>query len=470
MVVAAALAIAVLIAASMLPAGAQSLPPTSVPPPTDPVTTAPPSTEVPTVITTVPESSSVIPTVFTTTTSTTVPAHPTTVDPGTGLPGPVPSSTVPTSTPVSVPPLPGTNPTGDPAAAGDAPSEAVPNNNFVVPPLPGTPILNNAFGPSRVILGALSDAQAALAGAQKIHDAAAARVQELQLQLITFKSSAPKLTRHETTQVAEIAKLQERVADATVEAYMGADVTDDASVLLGSADATDFSKRKTYASSLLDSMRDSVKRLRKVRKAAPPKVVKRAESQASLTLALAAATQIRDQSQLGLLTAGYAVQAFAAGSKIFVTGFVFPEGDPHNFVDSFGAPRLAGTPQFHYHEGIDLMAAAGTPEFACERGIITKISQSSLGGNGFWLKGQSGTSYYYAHLESYAPGMVVGKVIDAGTTIGYVGSTGDAQASAPHLHFEIHPNGGPAVDPYPMLKIIDDLNHHRTPTIDTVPH
>ena len=73
--------------------------------------------------------------------------------------------------------------------------------------------------------------------------------------------------------------------------------------------------------------------------------------------------------------------------------------------------------------------------------------------NGLWLKGESGTSYYYAHLSKYEPTLRVGEVVDAGQLVGYVGHTGDAYG--PHLHFEVHPNGGAAIDPYPLLLVAD---------------
>jgi len=116
-----------------------------------------------------------------------------------------------------------------------------------------------------------------------------------------------------------------------------------------------------------------------------------------------------------------------------------------------------GTEYQHWHEGTDIMAPSGTPLLAAERGIITKMGSDVLGGTKIWVKGESGTYYYYAHLSAFAPGMVNGLVVDAGTIIGYVGDTGNARGGAPHLHFEIHPDGGAAVNPYPLLKVVDQM-------------
>ncbi len=74
-----------------------------------------------------------------------------------------------------------------------------------------------------------------------------------------------------------------------------------------------------------------------------------------------------------------------------------------------------------------------------------------LGGTKLWLKGQSGTYYYYAHLQSYAEGMAEGTLVNAGDVVGFVGDSGNAQGGAPHLHFQVHPNGGEPVNPYGLL-------------------
>jgi len=87
-----------------------------------------------------------------------------------------------------------------------------------------------------------------------------------------------------------------------------------------------------------------------------------------------------------------------------------------------------------------------------------------LGGTKLWLVGASGTRYYYAHLSAFAEGVTEGKVVTAGDVVGFVGNTGNAATTPAHLHFEVHANGGPAVNPYPLLKIVDDAQKRYAAT------
>ncbi|MGZ5353307.1 MAG: M23 family metallopeptidase [Actinomycetota bacterium] len=119
---------------------------------------------------------------------------------------------------------------------------------------------------------------------------------------------------------------------------------------------------------------------------------------------------------------------------------VCPVAGPNSFVDSFGWPRVG-----HSHQGIDLIAPFGTPIVAAHPGVAS-FSSSSSGGLQAYVRASSGTYTFYAHLSSYGNGGSVG----AGTVIGYVGSTGNA-GSTNHLHFEYHPGGGAAINPYQML-------------------
>jgi murein DD-endopeptidase MepM/ murein hydrolase activator NlpD len=98
-----------------------------------------------------------------------------------------------------------------------------------------------------------------------------------------------------------------------------------------------------------------------------------------------------------------------------------------------------------------MIAARGTPLVAIESGIIRKMGNGGLGGITIWLKGESGDQYYYAHLNAFADGLSVGQSVTVGELIGYVGNTGNAQYTIPHLHFEFHPGGGAAVNPTPLV-------------------
>jgi murein DD-endopeptidase MepM/ murein hydrolase activator NlpD len=121
-----------------------------------------------------------------------------------------------------------------------------------------------------------------------------------------------------------------------------------------------------------------------------------------------------------------------------------PVQGPVTFTDSWGAPRSGG----RTHKGTDMMAATGTPTVAPVSGRVEHRG-SSLGGLSWWVYGDDGNEYYGTHLSGYEN--VGAGHVERGTVIGYVGSSGNASASAPHLHFEFHPGGGSAINPYPRL-------------------
>ena len=121
-----------------------------------------------------------------------------------------------------------------------------------------------------------------------------------------------------------------------------------------------------------------------------------------------------------------------------------PVNGPTSFVDSFGDPRPGG----RSHEGIDLIAAYGTPVVATTSGTVHHTT-SGPGGYGTVLFHDGSADWtFYTHFSSYA-GPGEGGHVGAGETIGLVGSTGDTTVN--HLHFEYHPGGGAAVDPYSAL-------------------
>ena len=127
------------------------------------------------------------------------------------------------------------------------------------------------------------------------------------------------------------------------------------------------------------------------------------------------------------------------------TGIVCPVQGAVSFIDSWGAPRHQGA-----HQGVDLMAATGTPNVAVVSGDVT-FKEGGTSGLGAYLHGDDGNLYYYFHLSAYEGGA---RHVSQGEVIGYVGNTGDARYTAPHTHFEIHPGGGAAVNPYPSVAAV----------------
>ncbi len=120
-----------------------------------------------------------------------------------------------------------------------------------------------------------------------------------------------------------------------------------------------------------------------------------------------------------------------------------PVAGPNSFVDSFGDPRPGG----RTHQGIDMIAARGTPVVAVHSGTVHHTG-SSIGGLGVVLFHDGSSDWtFYTHFDSYASSGE-GSHVSAGNTIGYVGNTG---TTVYHLHFEYHPGGGAAVNPYTAL-------------------
>ena len=132
------------------------------------------------------------------------------------------------------------------------------------------------------------------------------------------------------------------------------------------------------------------------------------------------------------------------------SGRTCPVDGPTGFSDSWGAPRSGG----RRHQGVDMMSPRGTPLVAIEAGYVQRMGNYGLGGVTVWLKGNSGDEYYYAHLDGWASGLRTGQRMSVGELLGYVGNTGNARYTAPHLHFEHHPGGGSAVNPYPLVKAL----------------
>jgi murein DD-endopeptidase MepM/ murein hydrolase activator NlpD len=132
--------------------------------------------------------------------------------------------------------------------------------------------------------------------------------------------------------------------------------------------------------------------------------------------------------------------------ELEVAGYVCPVHGPHHFSDDFGDARVG-----HRHQGNDILSPYGTPVVAVISGVI-KTNYSRNGGISLYLEGSDGNEYFYAHNSRNVA--TTGQHVVTGEVIGYVGNTGDARGGPTHLHFERHPGGGAAVDPYPFLSRI----------------
>lgn len=177
---------------------------------------------------------------------------------------------------------------------------------------------------------------------------------------------------------------------------------------------------------------------------------KEAEEKAAAERAARAKSQSGNSSGSGTTTARQQTGGSSSASTKVVKGdWCFPVDGPNSFIDTWGAPRSGG----RTHKGTDIMCARGTPLLAVVSGTIwhTTPTDVGAGGIGLWLAGDDGNYYYYCHLDSIAQGIRPGVRVTIGQVVGYAGNTGNAAGGAVHLHFEIHPGNGPAINPYPIL-------------------
>lgn len=153
--------------------------------------------------------------------------------------------------------------------------------------------------------------------------------------------------------------------------------------------------------------------------------------------------QVNAKPTTDLATKTRALFAPIAQLRMPVVGVVTRDLD-----DSWGAPRDGGERR---HKGIDIFAKRGTPIVAVVDGIISYIGDQPKGGHCMWLTTESGTSFYYAHLDRWAPGIYEGMEVTTGDLLGFVGNTGNAITTPPHLHFGINQNDE-MINPYPVLE------------------
>lgn len=119
-----------------------------------------------------------------------------------------------------------------------------------------------------------------------------------------------------------------------------------------------------------------------------------------------------------------------------------------SFTDTYGAPRSGG----RSHEGVDMFAAEGTPLVAVSDGttFLVENVDDDIGGVSLWIRADNGDTYYYAHNAANAVGSN-GESVRRGQVVAYLGRTGNAASTPPHLHFEVHPGGGAPINPTALV-------------------
>lgn len=148
-------------------------------------------------------------------------------------------------------------------------------------------------------------------------------------------------------------------------------------------------------------------------------------------------------------------------------GYVFPVAGRADFGDTYGALRT--DVHSHWHHGDDIFAPLGTPVVAIATGRVNRVGWEKLGGWRLWLRDKLGNQFYYAHLSAYTPAVLRSAHVRAGQVIGFIGNTGDAFTTAPHLHFEVHPRRllhlhyDGAVDPTRYLQAWSQLHSVHAP-------
>lgn len=119
---------------------------------------------------------------------------------------------------------------------------------------------------------------------------------------------------------------------------------------------------------------------------------------------------------------------------------------PQALRDTWHAARGGG----RTHEGIDIFARRGTPVRAATEGIVLRVGSNRLGGRVVWVLGPAGQRHYYAHLDQFSD-VAAGMRVEPGRVLGYVGTSGNAAGTPPHLHYGVYEAGG-AINPYPLLR------------------
>ncbi|MGI8686169.1 MAG: peptidoglycan DD-metalloendopeptidase family protein [Acidimicrobiales bacterium] len=387
------------------------------------------------------------------------PVGTTTIPPTSLPPTSVPSTTTTVEPPPTTPAAPATS--GGQAAPGgaepdesrdeDIPPDRPPDPSVVVPPLDEpAPLSGEQVELARAMAARLEQARLSLMVSLGLEAQAVATLTDATTRADAARTQLARAQDDERAAAGALRRQRERVNAWAVQAYTGGSLRRLAYVL-ESDDINDLPRRIGLVGGAFGAFEEE---LGTQKEALDAVVERRRELTAELAGAeerLIAARTVAGEAARQVAGRQGEVAALDAGQAVSIGGVAFPVAGPTRFAPTFGAPRMAGTRFAHAHQGVDIFAPPGAPVVSFERGAVVRLGFDVLGGIKLWLVGQSGTRYYYAHLQGYVPQLAEGQVVEVGQTLAFVGDTGNAAGSGAHLHFEIHPGGGPAVDPYPVI-------------------
>lgn len=374
-----------------------------------------------------------------TTTTTTRPRRTTTTKPGS-------TSTTTTTVPPNVlPPV-----TIPPEMAGD------PRAPILFDPGPGDGVEVPVFQPdfttatNQVLQAKVDELTAQLADKQKRLGALRAGLGDLERQVGVLDDELATLDEVSRANIAIAAKAELELRSHTVDAFVNGS-TEDRIAMVRTGDPVKIGVARELLDSVVESDAALVARHEEAQERLDGHQQELMDDLTRLQTRQGELSKEISSLLKDILEDAQARKAYESGAQVYVRGFVFPVRSEVEFIDSWGYPRMSGTASAHWHQGTDIFAPMGTPLVAAESGTLDRVGTAGLGGLRLWVKGDSGNHYYYAHLSAFAPGMTDGLRVNAGDVVGFVGDTGNAKGTSPHLHFEIHPGGGDAVNPYPVL-------------------
>lgn len=300
-----------------------------------------------------------------------------------------------------------------------------------------------------------------VAEARQAANEAAGRYNRARAQYERLGDEVARLQRNLGQAEGRMAELKKATAERAVEAYKGQslgalDSFDGANAMesarretllskVNAADTDAFEELEVVATDLRERKDNMAGRRSEQRKALDS--LSREQRALQSKLDVAARAQKDLEAQLAREAKSRPAGGASRGGNFVNPGggpFTCPISGPVAFSNDWGFPRSGG----RSHQGTDLMSPKGTPNVAVVSGSVTERN-GGLGGLAIWLRGDNGTTYYYAHLD--ATRVSSGRVAQ-GQVIGTTGNSGNARGGAYHTHFEIHPGGGGAVNPYPTMR------------------